>query len=94
MNQNDRLIKFGQSILWSMVMLKREITFIVTIVNRMLQARSLHGKTTHQHITGRQGSHASLGRYLSFGQGTRFHFNVQMQGNVGFVMTRCVNCSA
>ena len=24
-------------------MLKREITFIVTMVNRMLQARSLHG---------------------------------------------------
>ena len=43
MNQNDGLIKFGQSILWSMAMLKREITFIVTMINRMLQARSLHG---------------------------------------------------
>ena len=39
MNQNVGLIKFGQSILWSMAMLKREITFIVTMVNRMLQAR-------------------------------------------------------
>ena len=37
MNQNDGLIKFGQLILWSMAMLKREITFIVTMVNRMLQ---------------------------------------------------------
>ena len=35
MNQNVGLIKFGQSILWSMAMLKREITFIVTMVNRM-----------------------------------------------------------
>ena len=43
MNQNDELIKFGQSILCSMAMFKREITFIVTMVNRMLQARSLHG---------------------------------------------------
>ena len=43
MNQNDGLIKFGQSILWSMAMLKREITFLVTMVNIMLQARSLHG---------------------------------------------------
>ena len=43
MNQNDGLIKFGQSILWSIAMLKREITLIVTMVNRMLQARSLHG---------------------------------------------------
>ena len=42
MDQNDILIKFGQSILWSMAMLKREITFIVTMINRMLQARSLH----------------------------------------------------
>ena len=33
MNQNDGLIKFGQSILWSMAMLKKEITFIVTMVN-------------------------------------------------------------
>ena len=51
MNQNDGLIKFGQSILWLMAMLKREITFIVTMVKRILQARSLHGhimeKTTH-----------------------------------------------
>ena len=29
MNQNDGLIKFGQSILWSLAMLKRELTFIV-----------------------------------------------------------------
>ena len=43
MDQNVGLIKFGKSILWSMAMLKREITFIVTMVNRMLQARSLHG---------------------------------------------------
>ena len=43
MNQNDGLIKFGQSILWSMAMLKSEITFIVTMVNRMLHVRSLHG---------------------------------------------------
>ena len=51
MNQNDGLIKFGQSILWSMAMLKREITFIVTMVNRMLQARSLHGHIMEkQHI--------------------------------------------
>ena len=49
MNQNIGLIKFGLSILWSMAMLKREITFIVTMVNRMLQARSLHG-----HIMGKQ----------------------------------------
>ena len=67
-----------------MAMLKREITFIVTKINTMLQARSLHGhimkKTTHLRITGRQGSHASSGQYLSFGQGTRLHFNVQMQG--------------
>ena len=51
MNQNDGLIKFGQSILWSMAMLKREITFIVTMINRMLQARSLHGHNMEkQHI--------------------------------------------
>ena len=51
MNQNDELIKFGQSILWSMAMLKRETTFIVTMVNRMLQARSLHGHIMeNQHI--------------------------------------------
>ena len=51
MNQNDGLIKFGQSILWSMAMLKREITFLVTMVNRMLQARSLHGHIMKkQHI--------------------------------------------
>ena len=51
MNQNVGLIKFGQSILWSMAMLKREITFIVTMVNRMLQARSLHGHIMEkQHI--------------------------------------------
>ena len=50
MNQNDGLIKFGQSILWSMAMLK-EKTFIVTMVNRMLQARSLHGHIMEkQHI--------------------------------------------
>ena len=50
-NQNDGLIKFGQSILWSMAMLKREITFIVTMINRMLQARSLHGHIMEkQHI--------------------------------------------
>ena len=51
MNQNDGLIKFGQSISWSMAMLKREITFIVTMVNIMLHARLLHGhimeKITH-----------------------------------------------
>ena len=51
MNQNDGLIKFGQSILWYMAMLKREITFIVTMVNRMLHARSLHGHIMEkQHI--------------------------------------------
>ena len=51
MNQNDGLIKSGQSILWSMAMLKREITFIVTMVNKMLQARSLHGHIMEkQHI--------------------------------------------
>ena len=51
MNQNVGLIKFGQSILWSMAMLKREITFIVTMVNRMLQARLLHGHIMEkQHI--------------------------------------------
>ena len=51
MNQNDGLIKFGQSILWSMAMLKREITFIVTMINRMLQARTLHGHNMEkQHI--------------------------------------------
>ena len=51
MNQNVGLIKFGQSILWSMTMSKREITFIVTMVNRMLQARSLHGHIMEkQHI--------------------------------------------
>ena len=51
MNQNVGLIKFGQSILWSMAMSKREITFIVTMVNRMLQARSLHGHIMEkQHI--------------------------------------------
>ena len=51
MNQNDGLIKFGQLILWSMAMVKREITFIVTMVNRMLQARSLHGHIMEkQHI--------------------------------------------
>ena len=43
MDMNDGLIKFGQSKLWSMAMLKREITVIVTMVNRMLQARSLRG---------------------------------------------------
>ena len=51
MNQNDGLIKFDQSKLWSMAMLKREITFIVTMVNRLLQARSLHGHImVKQHI--------------------------------------------
>ena len=51
MNQNVGLIKFGQSILWYMAMLKREIIFIVTMVNRMLQARSLHGHImAKQHI--------------------------------------------
>ena len=51
MNQNDGLIKFGQSILWYISMLKREITFIVTMVNRMFQARSLHGHIMEkQHI--------------------------------------------
>ena len=51
MNQNVGLIKFGQSIIWSMAMSKREITFIVTMVNRMLQARSLHGHIMKkQHI--------------------------------------------
>ena len=51
MNQNEGLIKFGQSILWSMAMFKREITFINTMVNRMLQARSLHGHIMEkQHI--------------------------------------------
>ena len=51
MNQNDGLINFGQLILWSMAMLKREITFIVTMVNRMLQARSLYGHIMEkQHI--------------------------------------------
>ena len=51
MNQNDGLIKFGKSIVWSMAMLKREITFIVTMVNRMLQARSFHGHIMEkQHI--------------------------------------------
>ena len=50
-NQNDGLIKFGQSILWSMAMLKREIALIVTMINRMLQARSLHGHIMEkQHI--------------------------------------------
>ena len=83
MNQNDGLIKFGQSILWSMAMLKREIAFLVTMVNRMLQARSLHGHIMENNTltyNGRQGSHASSCQYLSFGQGTRLHFNVQMQG--------------
>ena len=51
MNQNVGLIKSGQSILWSMAMLKREIIFIVTMVNRMLQAISLHGHIMEkQHI--------------------------------------------
>ena len=51
MNQNDGLIKLGQSILWSMAMLKREITVLVTMINRMLQARSLHGHIIEkQHI--------------------------------------------
>ena len=51
MDQNDRLIKLGQSILWYMAMLKREITFLVTMINRMLQARSLHGHIMEkQHI--------------------------------------------
>ena len=51
MNQNDGLIKFGQSIIWSMAMLKREIKFLLTMVNRMLQARSLHGHIMEkQHI--------------------------------------------
>ena len=51
MNQNDGLIMFGQSILWSMAMLKREITFIVTMINRILQAISLHGHIMEkQHI--------------------------------------------
>ena len=51
MNQNDGLIKFGQPILRSMAMLKREIIIIVTMVNRMLQARSLHGHIMEkQHI--------------------------------------------
>ena len=51
MNQNEGIIKFGQSILWSMAMLKREITFIGTMVNRMLQARSLRGHIMEkQHI--------------------------------------------
>ena len=37
MIQNDGLIKCGrQSISWSMAMLKKEITFIVTMINRML----------------------------------------------------------
>ena len=50
-NESECRIKFGQSILWSMAMLKREITFIVTMVNRMLQARSLHGHIMEkQHI--------------------------------------------
>ena len=46
-----RLNKFGQSILWSLAMLKREVTFIVTMVNKMLQLRSLHGHIMEkQHI--------------------------------------------
>ena len=65
MNQNNGLIQFGQSILWSMAMLKREITFIVTMINRMLQARSLHGPIMEKQ-PGRQSSDASSCQYLSF----------------------------
>ena len=55
MNQNDGLIKFVQLILGSMAMLKREIKFIVTMINRMLQARSLHGHIMEKQHTKKKG---------------------------------------
>ena len=96
MNQNDRLIKFGQSILWSMAMLKREITFIVTMINRMLQARSLHGHIMEKHTLTYNGQarfpcfFRSISKFRTRNKAPLYCANAR---NAGFVMTRCVNCS-